>query len=84
MGPRTAGACSILNRQTAERIVTEQVALGRQQGHVTVPEVAKAVMQAIQGLTGRSLAGERMEDWLYRWEYAAADPDHDLGAIDFT
>ena len=22
------------------------------------------------------------KDWLYRWEYAAADPDHDLGAIE--
>ena len=39
--------------------------------------------KAIEGLTGRSLAGGKMEDWLYRWEYAAANPDHDLGAIDF-
>ena len=49
-----------------------------------MPEVTKAVMKAIQGLTGRSRATEKMEDWLYRWEYAAADPaDHDLSAIDF-
>ncbi len=32
-----------LDPQAAERLVAEQVALGRQQGRVTVPEVAKAV-----------------------------------------
>ena len=69
--------------------MAEQVALGRQQGRVTVPEVAKAVMQAIEELRGRSLAGGEIDDWLYRWDYAAADPDHgdpdhDVGEIDFT
>ena len=73
-----------MDRQTAERIVAEQVALCRQQRRVTVPDVAKAVMQAIERLTDRSLAGGKMEEWLYRWEYAAADPGHDLEMIDFS
>ncbi len=74
-----------LDRETAERLVAEQVALCRQQGHVTVPEVAKALMLAIEELKGRSLAGGEMEGWLYHSEYAAAHPDHDhLDRIDFT
>ncbi len=80
-----------LDRQTAERLVAEQVALGRQQvalgrqqGHVTVPEVAEAVMLAIEELKGCSLAGGEMERWLYGWEYAAAHPDHGLDRIDFA
>ncbi len=32
--------------------------------------------------TCRSLAGGKIDDWLYHWEYAAAHPDHD--GIDFT
>ncbi len=60
-----------LDRQVAERLVAEQVALGRQQGRVTVPEVAKAVMQAIEELKGRWLAGGKIDDWRHRWDYAA-------------
>ncbi len=51
---------------------------------MAVPEVARAVMLAIEGLKGRSLAGGEIEGWLYRREYAAADPDHDAGEIDFS
>ncbi len=40
-------------------------------------------METIEGLKGRSLAGGEMEQWLDRWEYAATDEDHDLGANDF-
>ena len=71
-----------LDRETAVGIVAEQVALCRQQGHVTVPEVAEAVMLAIEELKGCSLAGGEMERWLYGWEYAAAHPDHGLDRID--
>ncbi len=53
------------DHQAADHIVVEQVALGRQQGRLAVPDVATAVMQAIEELKGRSLTGSEVDHWLH-------------------